>query len=375
MAGIYIHIPFCRKKCVYCNFYFSTTLKDKGILVKSLIKEIISRANYLKDKKITSIFFGGGTPSILESKEISLILNSIYKNYTLDENLEITFECNPDDLNFEKLISLKKNGINRLSIGLQSLNDKDLKFMNRNHSSIQSKQVILDAKKIGFNNISVDLIYGLPNQKLNSWRDTLLTILNLDIQHISAYALTIEKKTQLYHLVEKKKINTLSEQKFLLLYDELTSLTTKNDFVQYEISNFGKKDFFSNHNIGYWNGSHYLGIGPSSHSFNGKSRSWNVSSNKKYIDNVKENNYDYKIETLSTKEKYNEYIFTSLRTTWGVNTNYIEKKFGAKFKDYFYSEVQKWKKYDKIIFNKNVFSLNDDGKKIADKIAADLFAV
>lgn len=375
MASIYIHIPFCKQKCIYCNFYFSTSMDSKDLIVECLKKEIESRANYLHNKKIKSIYFGGGTPSILESKDINSILNYIYKHYNLDENIEITFECNPDDLNFEKLISLKKNGINRLSIGLQSLNDKDLKFMNRNHSASQSKQAIFDAKKIGFNNISVDLIYGIPSQNLNSWKNTLLTILKLEIQHISAYALTIEKNTQLYHLVKKKKVNELNEKKFLRLYDELISFTKKNNFIQYEISNFGKKDFFSNHNIGYWTGNHYLGIGPSSHSFNGNSRRWNVSSNKKYIDSLKKNNYNYKTETLSIKEKYNEYVFTSLRTIWGVNISYIEKKFGGKFKDYFYNEVQRWSNHIIMLNKKNTYILNDEGKKIADKIAADLFAV
>ena len=246
-------------------------------------KEITQRVDYLDSKELKTIYFGGGTPSILSVSEIRELLTTISAHYSIKNNTEITLECNPDDINSKRLIELQKTGINRLSIGVQSFNDQDLEFMNRSHNSKEAIYCIKIAKKVGFKNITIDLMYGLPNQSLKAWQKNLDIMFKLDIPHFSAYALTIEPKTALHHLVKKKKVKVLSDEKTLSQFNLLQEKAVKNEFVHYEISNFGKKGFFSTHNIAYWDNKHYLGIGPSAHSFNGHSRSWNVSSNKKYI--------------------------------------------------------------------------------------------
>ena len=348
---------------------------DKAEMLKSIKKEIEMRQDYLNGTTISSIYFGGGTPSILNKEEINRLVNTVYSHFTIDPDAEITLECNPDDLNIKMLSDLKEIGINRLSIGIQSFDDADLKFMNRSHNAKEALGCIHLAKKAGFENITIDLIYGLPNQSNEKWKQNLKQMLALDIQHFSAYALTIEPKTALKHLIDKKKVTPLEEKITVEHFDTLVQIATKNNFIHYEISNFGKEGFFSNHNTAYWKNQHYLGVGPSAHSFNGTSRQWNIASNKQYIEKVNTNNSYFEVEQLSNEQQYNEYIFTGLRTMWGVELNYIAAQFGADAQKYFKKQVQNWKNQEKIKQLNNNYTLTEKGKLYADAIASDLFIV
>ena len=375
MASIYLHIPYCKQQCTYCNFHFRIAQNDKEEMLKSIKKEIEMRQPYLNGTTISSIYFGGGTPSILNKEELNSLVNTVYRHFTIDTDAEITLECNPDDLNTKMLSDLKEIGINRLSIGIQSFDDADLKFMNRSHNAKEALGCIHLAKKAGFENITIDLIYGLPNQSNEKWKQNLKQMLALDIQHFSAYALTIEPKTALKHLIDKKKVTPLEEKITVKHFDTLVQIATENNFIHYEISNFGKDGFFSNHNTAYWKNQHYLGVGPSAHSFNGTSRQWNIASNKQYIEKVNANSSYFEIETLTNAQQYNEYIFTALRTMWGVDLNYISTQFGAEAQQYFEKQVQNWKNQDKVEQEGNTYTLTKKGKLYADAIASDLFIV
>ena len=338
-----------------------------------MIKELDLRENYLKSKKLNSLYFGGGTPSILNQKEIELLFNKVRGKYLIDENTEISFECNPDDLDKEKLLLLKKLGVNRLSIGIQSFNDEDLNFMNRSHNSTQAMDCVKFSQEIGFNNISIDLIFSLPNQTLKDWKRNLDIAFNLGIQHISSYSLTIEEKTKINHLIKTKAITELDDDISLQQYNLLIKESEKNDFTHYEISNFGKENYFSKHNSSYWLGNEYLGIGPSAHSYNGKSRSWNVSSNKNYIESIQKGVLPFEKEDLSQDEIYNDYIMTSLRTIWGVDLDFIKQRFGKKYYTHLNQETQKWLHNGKIIRESGKIYLSMKGKYISDNICSDLF--
>ena len=373
MSSIYIHIPYCKKKCSYCNFHFRISKNDKDEMIQAMIKELDLRENYLKSKKLNSLYFGGGTPSILNQKEIELLFNKVREKYLIDENTEISFECNPDDLDKEKLLLLKKLGVNRLSIGIQSFNDEDLNFMNRSHNSTQAMDCVKFSQEIGFNNISIDLIFSLPNQTLKDWKRNLDIAFNLGIQHISSYSLTIEEKTKINHLIKTKKITELDDDISLQQYNLLIKESEKNDFTHYEISNFGKENYFSKHNSSYWLGNEYLGIGPSAHSYNRKSRSWNVRSNKKYISEIKNNRLPSETEILTNSEKFNDYIMTHLRTIWGVDTNYILKYFGEKILSDFIIDLKKWENSKDLTHQDENVKLTKKGKYISDAICSDLF--
>jgi len=375
LASIYIHIPYCKQQCTYCNFHFRIVQNDKAEMLKSIKKEIEMRQAYLNGTTISSIYFGGGTPSILNKEELNSLVNTLYRHFTIDTEAEITLECNPDDLNTKMLSDLKEIGINRLSIGIQSFDDADLKFMNRSHNVKEALECIRLAKKAGFDNITIDLIYGLPNQSNEKWKQNLKQMLALDIQHFSAYALTIEPKTALKHLIDKKKVTPLEEKITVEHFNTLVQIATENNFIHYEISNFGKEGFFSNHNTAYWKNQYYLGVGPSAHSFNGKSRQWNIASNKQYIEKVNANSSYFEMEELSNAQQYNEYIFTALRTMWGVELNYIAAQFGVDAQKYFKKQVQNWKNQEKIKQLNNNYTLTEKGKLYADAIASDLFIV
>jgi oxygen-independent coproporphyrinogen III oxidase len=344
-------------------------------MINSLKKEIELRKHYLNNTTIETIYFGGGTPSILTESEISLLINTISENYTVINNAEISLECNPDDLTREKVQNLKKAGINRLSIGIQSFNNEDLKFMNRSHSSLQAIESVQLAKEIGFNNISIDLMYSLPKQSLEKWKKNLDIAFSLEIQHISAYSLTIEEKTKLKYLLKKGEFSELDDIASSEHFDLLMMEAEKNKFIQYEISNFGLNGFFSKHNSKYWQSGHYLGIGPSAHSYNGETRSWNVNSNTKYIEGISENKIKYEEEILSNFQKYNDYIMTSLRTISGVNLNYIKQEYGENYLIYFNNELQKWIKSEHVFIEKEIVYLRKKGKYISDNICSDLFKV
>ncbi len=371
MAGLYIHIPFCKKACNYCDFHFSTQLNNKSDLIKAICKEIKIKKNYLKDNLLTSIYFGGGTPSLLTENELDEIFNFIKQNFIFENNIEITFEANPDDINLNNLKAWQKNGVNRLSIGLQSFNNEELLWMNRAHNAQESERSVKLAQDIGFKNITIDLIFGSKFQTLQSWENTLQKAINLNTQHISSYNLTIEQKTVLGLKHSKGQepaiSDDLSGKQFILMTDILKAAK----FIHYEISNFGKESYFAIHNSNYWLGKHYIGIGPSAHSYNGETRQWNIKNNSQYISKLNNDETFFEIEKLTSQNKYNEYVLTRLRTIWGCNIKEIETLFGKKIGLHFLNEI---KKQINFIEEKNgIFILNAKGKLLADGIAADLF--
>ena len=342
-------------------------------MITSMINELEIRAGYLENKKIETIYFGGGTPSIINPKYIGKLLSKIKENFNLIAQPEITMEFNPDDIDSEKLIQLKGLGVNRLSIGIQSFDDKDLIFMNRSHNSQEAFKSIKIAKENGFKNITIDLIYGLPDQTNKKWQENLNKINELDINHFSAYALTVEPKTELDYLITHNKIKPLSETLTEEHFKTLQEDSEKMGFVQYEISNFCRDNELSKHNSSYWKNKWYLGIGPSAHSYNGKSRQWNISSNLKYIKNIKSKHSFFEIETLNSNQMYNDYILTSLRTMWGVSTDYILKNFGKEVSKHFLNATKKWILDKKIKLKDGNFLLTKEGMLFADAISSDLF--
>jgi len=374
MSGIYIHIPFCKQACTYCDFHFSTSLKNKDELVKSIIKEIEIRSNYLSDKNLNTIYFGGGTPSILSDRDTFLILEKIFKTYNVSNNAEITLECNPDDLTNEKLKELKRAEINRLSIGLQSFDDAELKWMNRAHTAQESEASVKRAQDRGFENITIDLIYGSKFSNISNWKKTLDKAISLEVQHISSYNLTIEDKTKLGHDLKNKKEQAIDDEKSAELFLEMVERLERNNFIQYEISNFGKEGFFSEHNSNYWKGAQYIGVGPSAHSFDGKSRQWNIKNNNLYIKHINENNNHYfEREELTETERFNEYILTTLRTIWGVDLNYLKQHFNSDFVKTFLNQIEVYLKNGTVVLNNNCYVLTNSGKLLADRIASELF--
>ncbi|EGV44589.2 radical SAM family heme chaperone HemW [Bizionia argentinensis JUB59] len=377
-AGIYIHIPFCKQACHYCDFHFSTSLKKKEELIQALITEIKLRKGEFAKKTVETIYFGGGTPSLLSADELKLIIDSVYKHYQVSENPEITLEANPDDLIEAKDVSktifedYKSIGINRLSIGIQSFFQADLKLMNRAHNSEEAKIALQEATKY-FDNISVDLIYGVPGSTNAQWLENIETALSFNIPHISSYALTVEPKTALASFIKKGIIenvdDALAEAQFHLLVDTLTS----RGYIHYELSNFGKPEYFSKNNSAYWQGKSYLGIGPSAHSFNGKVRGWNIRNNTKYIESLSENKLPLEIETLTKTDQYNEYIMTGLRTIWGVSLEKIERDFGLHFKELLLKESEKHIVNQLLYIKENSLHVTKKGLFLSDGIASDLF--
>ena len=373
MAGIYIHIPFCKQSCYYCNFHFSTSTKNKDEVLDAIENEIKQKGQ-ATNEAISTIYFGGGTPSILDVNEINSIIKRIYKEFNVESEAEITIEANPDDLNKEKIINLSLTEINRLSIGVQSFIDKELRIMNRAHDSKKALNSIEISKKY-FNNISIDLMYGIPESTLESWTYNLDTVSQFDINHISSYALTLEPKTALESFVRKLVVEMPEEE---LVYDQYNLINKKLEplgFINYEVCSFAKENFFSKNNSAYWLRKKYIGIGPSAHSFDGKSRSWNISNNKKYIDQIKKGKSFYKKEKLSKVDQYNEYVMTGFRTIWGVSANFIENNFNSKFKNYFTDRIQKHIDQKNIIVKDDIYTTTNEGRFLADGISSDLFLV
>ena len=374
MSGIYIHIPFCKQACHYCDFHFSTSLKKKDDLLNALVKELELRKDEFKNQTVETIYFGGGTPSLLTKDEIELIINSVYKNYKVVENPEITLEANPDDLSKEQVSSLANTEINRLSIGIQSFFEDDLKLMNRAHNTKEAKQCLDEATK-HFQNISVDLIYGIPGLSNERWIENIETVLSYNIPHISSYALTVEPKTALETFIKKGVIKNvdddLAQEQFHILIEKLEAA----GFVHYELSNFGKPEYFSKNNSAYWLGKPYLGIGPSAHSFNGNERGWNVRNNSKYIKSLEQNIVPIETETLSITDKYNEYVMTGLRTVWGVSLEKVEQDFGQQYKNYLLEHSQKHINEHLLYLDNNKLLVTKKGKFLSDGIASDLFKI
>lgn len=375
MAGIYIHVPFCKQKCNYCNFHFSTKQDNVEELVSGMIIELDQRKSYLKTKKIDSIFFGGGTPSIIDVKHIINIIEKIYSLFDVKKTAEITMEFNPDDIKKEKLNKLRQAGINRLSIGIQSFNNEDLIFMNRSHNAKEAISSIKLAKECGFNNMSIDLIYGVQNQTDKTWKKNLNKMFELEIDHFSAYALTVEPDTKLNYLIKKKRVQPTSELKAENHFKILQEESLKMGYEQYEISNFCRKNKFAQHNTSYWKDKAYLGIGPSAHSYNGKSRRWNISNNLKYITLINNSEKYFDEEKLSPTQKYNEYTLTSLRTIWGVSLDYLENNFDQHIVSHFKKNARKWIDNKNIILEKNNVRLTNKGMLFADAISSDLFII
>ena len=342
-------------------------------MIKCINRELQDRFNYLDNHTIKSIYFGGGTPSILSADQINTLLSTIYNTYKVSDDVEITLEGNPDDLNKKNLKNFSNIGVNRLSIGVQSFNDRDLLFMNRSHNSEEAINSIKDAQELGFSNITIDLIYGLPNQNIEDWNTNLDIIFGLNLQHFSAYLLTIEEKTKLKYMIDKKQISLLEDDHVIDQYKLLLNKSLENGFINYEISNFGIEGKFSQHNLGYWNNQHYLGVGPSAHSFNGKTRRWNIASNIKYINKINNGENYFNFEVLSLYQQYNEYIFTSFRTIWGVDSNTILDRFNKDILIHYLREIKKWQDKLYVIESNGVFTLTREGKMFSDLISSDLF--
>ncbi len=373
MSGIYIHIPFCKQACHYCDFHFSTSLKKKSELVASLCKELVLRKNELNED-VETIYFGGGTPSLLSSEDLDQIFKTIFLNYSVSKDPEITLEANPDDLTKEVILQLSKSPVNRLSIGVQSFFEEDLKLMNRAHNASEALHCIQEAKKY-FENISIDLIYGIPRMSNERWQENLEIALKLDVPHLSCYALTVEPKTALKKFIAEGIVPAVDEEVAKQHYELLLSKTEKATYENYEFSNFGKIGFHSRNNTAYWQGKTYLGIGPSAHSYTGKSRSWNVSNNTKYSKSIGAGILPSESEILSKENRYNEYIMTGLRTKWGVSLEKIEIDFGSDYLEYILKHAKNNIEKGLLIRENESLKISKAGKFLSDGIAADLFLV
>jgi oxygen-independent coproporphyrinogen-3 oxidase len=386
MSGIYIHIPFCKQACHYCDFHFSTSLGKKEAMVMALQKELQLRKDEFADELVETIYFGGGTPSVLEIDELGLLIETIYNNYQVIENPEITLEANPDDLIQNGPLSVdeghrgvifkdyKKIGINRLSIGIQSFFEQDLQLMNRAHNAREAEECVKTATRY-FDNISIDLIYGIPDMTNERWQQNITKALSFGIQHISTYALTVEPKTALANFIEKGKVKPVDDELAQKHFHSLYEILTKEGYDCYEVSNFGKPGYYSKNNTAYWLGKKYMGIGPSAHSYDGECRSWNVNNNPKYIKAMEDSELPCEMEILSEADRYNEYVMTGLRTSWGVSLTRIKKDFGNKYLDYLNKQAAKYLERRLLFIDRGHLITTKDGKFLADGIASDLFMI
>lgn len=372
MAGIYIHIPFCKQACHYCDFHFSTSLKKKDEMVYALIRELQLRKNEFKDEAIETIYFGGGTPSLLTIDELQLLIDEVYRNYSVTERPEITLEANPDDLSTQKTKELSASPVNRLSIGVQSFFEDDLQLMNRAHNADEAKKCLNEATRY-FDNISIDLIYGIPGMSNEKWMQNIKTALNSGVSHISSYALTVEPKTALDKFIKKGIIENVNDELAEQHFFTLVKILEENNFIHYELSNFGKEDYFSKNNTAYWLGKKYMGVGPSAHSYDGVRRSWNISNNSKYIQSINKGVLPSESEILKNTDKYNEYVMTGLRTVWGISLNKVEVEFGKAFKEHLIEQGQKYVQNNLLFYEEDTLRTTKKGKFLTDGIASDLF--
>jgi oxygen-independent coproporphyrinogen-3 oxidase len=376
MSGIYIHIPFCKQACHYCDFHFSTSIKKKEEMVWALAKELQLRKDEFQfDAEfqcIETIYFGGGTPSVLNVEDVRLLIDTVRQNYPVSQNPEITLEANPDDLSEENLKAFAAIGINRLSIGIQSFFEEDLELMHRAHNSAQAKKCLELATRY-FDNISLDLIYGIPGMTNERWQQNIETALSFGIPHISSYALTVEPKTALNKLIQTGKVaapkDEVAQEHFMILVETLEA----KGFLHYELSNFGKENYFSRNNSAYWLGKKYIGIGPSAHSYDGISRSWNVANNTLYLKAIQKDELPHETEILTPEDRYNEYIMTGLRTIWGVSLVRIEQEFGTDYLNYLKQQSQKFINDDLLVITDGILKPTLKGKFLTDGIASDLF--
>lgn len=373
MAGIYLHIPFCKKACHYCDFHFSTSFKYKTEVIEALHRELDLRKSYLNNAPVETIYFGGGTPSVLEGSEIQSLLDHITSAFSVASNAEITLEANPDDLHPKKVKELRQTPVNRFSIGTQSFFTDDLIWMNRAHTADEAETAIKRVQDAGFENITLDLIFGYPLLSEQKWKSNIAKALELEVPHISSYSLTVEPRTALASFIKKGKQPPLndgqSSEQFLYLMHTLTG----SGFEHYEISNFARAGWYSRHNSNYWKGVPYLGIGPSAHSFDGESRQWNVANNAKYLEALNSNVIPAEVEVLSAADRVNEYIMTSLRTIWGTELSKIETDFGAEFRAGIEGSLSEFLEKGHLEVSQGVVTLTNEGKLFADHIAAQLF--
>ena len=373
MAGIYIHIPFCKSRCAYCDFHSGTDLFLKEKLISAICSEIKSRKDYLNNEPVKTVYFGGGTPSLFNINELSKILNAISETFDTSQIVETTIEVNPDDITTEYAKMLRRY-FNRISIGIQSLDNEELTLINRRHSAEKAIESVNICQTNGFDNISIDLMYGLPNQDVKIWENNLKKAIELNVQHISAYHLTYENGTKITQLLNEKKINSVTEETSLEMFSQLTELLEQNGFEQYEISNFAKKGFHSKHNSSYWNNEKYIGIGPSAHSYDLHSRQWNVCNTKQYINNIENKTIFFEKENLSTEEKYNDFIITRLRTKKGIDLDTL-KNFGEKFQQHCLKNAENWLNQNTLTITDNHLRLTKKGIFISDTVFSDLIKI
>lgn len=369
MAGIYLHIPYCKQACIYCNFHFSTSLKNKVAFLDALDKELGLRHNYLNQEPISTIYLGGGTPSLLSITEINTLLDRIRSTQNLTPDAEITIEVNPDDLNARYLEQLKNTGVNRLSIGIQSFFDAHMKYMHRAHSAAQSFAAIEQSFRVGFENISIDLIYGIPDMTPEEWNTNIQCAIDFSIPHLSCYALTVEPKTQLHHLITHGKTKAPDDAETIDQFEFLINRATASGYEQYEISNFAMPGYESKHNTSYWKGVPYMGLGPSAHSFRNHERQWNIANNQKYIELINTGQSFFEMEDLDPVKRYNEFILTRIRTARGI----IPGELPPEFLKHFIQQVKKHLDQGVVEFNSKSYVLSLQGKFIADRITMDLF--
>lgn len=381
MSGLYLHIPYCKQACHYCNFHFSTTLHHKEGMISAIIAELELRRAALPDLPLTSIYLGGGTPSLLNGAELDRIFEQIHQLFTIDPEAEITLEANPDDLDQDKVRQLWDSSVNRLSIGIQSFSETDLRFMNRAHNAIEARACIEYAQDAGFENLSIDLIYGTPTTSDEQWARNIEIALDYDIPHLSCYALTVEPRTALAHFIDKGKVQAVDEEQTARQFEYLIAALKSGGYEHYEISNFAKAGWQAKHNSSYWLGKPYLGIGPAAHSFDGqRTRSWNVANNARYMSGIElwcktpeQMPPDLiEFEVLTDDQRYNEYVMTALRTSWGLDLDQL-RAFGARYQDHFLSQAEAYLDAGHLSRDGTTFCLTEAGKLLADRIAMDIF--
>ncbi len=373
MAGIYLHIPFCKQACYYCDFHFSTNLSTKRELVEAIARELTLQKDYVNRERINTIYLGGGTPSMLDAEELELLFTTIHKNFSVNEAAEITLEANPDDLSLPRLRQLRSQGVNRLSIGIQSFDDKVLQFLNRAHNGQSAVSCIEEARNAGFQNISIDLIYAIPGQDDEAWKQNIVQAIRLSPEHISSYSLTIEDKTVFGRWAATGKLKVTEDDIAATQLETLVTLLEAADFAQYEVSNFARPGFESRHNSSYWKQERYLGVGPSAHSYNESSRQYNISNNAAYVRSMQQNIIPFTLESLTREDKINDFLLTTLRTQWGTDLKKLQELYQydllADHRQYIESLCEQ--KF--ALLRNDTLLLTKSGKLLADKIASDLF--
>lgn len=375
MAGIYIHVPFCKTRCIYCDFFTRTDTSSKEDYIMALCEEMNLRKDYLNNERIETIYFGGGTPSQLSYNNFDRIFKTIGELFDISSNAEITLEANPDDLSESYIQILRSLPFNRISIGIQSFDDSELAFLKRRHSAERAREAVKECQRLGFDNISIDLMYGLPNQTMDIWQKNLDEAIALDIQHISAYHLIYEQGTKLYRLFKQGEVKPVNEDISVDMFALMIEKLNNAEFSHYEISNFANRGLYSKHNGSYWKGEKYIGLGPAAHSFDGQNRARNIASIPKYIEAIGKGVPSIEVEYLDIKSRYNDFILTGMRTMWGINLPELEKRFGAEMKKYCMKNVDKYISQGFVSNEDGMLKLTRKGIFISDGIMSDMMAI